>query len=275
METDLKKFETEGYLGPFSINDQSYFNSLLQERYIPKNLYTWYKSPHEKSERVVKIASDMNILSKLKILLKENILLWGSLFVDQKPNGQHAWHLDVEHGSWDGVTVWIGLKNLSEKTSLSLITHSHLLKTAPLELKKKLNLDYTNDKEVLDEAKKLDPRCELKKFNLKNGEFVIWSGRIWHSTLNQSSRIRQSIILQYCTPNNKVKIPANFDYPNTAWSKTDPPCILISGKDEFNLNKVIFKNDLKFIERFKILTIYNLKYKINYFLRRLRTILSK
>ena len=68
-------------------------------------------------------------------------MLWGSLFVDQKPNGQHAWHLDVEHGSWDGVTVWIGLKNLSEKTSLSLITHSHLLKTAPLELKKKLNLD--------------------------------------------------------------------------------------------------------------------------------------
>ena len=90
MEINLKKFETEGYLGPFNINDQSYFNSLIQERYIPKNLYTWHKSPHEKSEKIIKIASDKNILNKLKILLKDNILLWGSLFVDQKPNDQHA-----------------------------------------------------------------------------------------------------------------------------------------------------------------------------------------
>ena len=275
MEINLKKFETEGYLGPFNINDQSYFNSLIQERYIPKNLYTWHKSPHEKSEKIIKIASDKNILNKLKILLKDNILLWGSLFVDQKPNDQHAWHLDVEHGSWDGVTVWIGLKNLSEKTSLSLITHTHLLKTAPLELQKKLNLDCTNDQAVLKEAKKYDPRCELKKFYLKNGEFIIWSGRIWHSTVNQSSKVRQSIILQYCSPNNKVKIPATFDYPNTVWSKTEPPCILILGKDKFKLNKVLFKNDLKFIKRFKILTIYNLRYKISHFLRKFRMILSK
>ena len=120
----------------------------------------------------------------------------------------------------------------------------------------------------------MDPRCKLKKFYLKNGEFIIWSGRIWHSTLNQSSRIRQSIILQYCTPNNKVKIPTNFNYPNTAWSKTEPPCILISGKDEFNFNKVLLKKDLKFIDSFKILTVYSLRYKISHFLRKFRKVLS-
>ena len=53
MNSDLTKFKTEGYLGPFNVNDQSDFNSLLQEKYIPRNLYTWYKSPHEKSKEII------------------------------------------------------------------------------------------------------------------------------------------------------------------------------------------------------------------------------
>tara|TARA_B100001063_G_scaffold212035_1_gene210737 strand:- start:354 stop:1181 length:828 start_codon:yes stop_codon:yes gene_type:complete len=272
MNSDITKFKTEGYLGPFNLNDQSDFTSLLQEKYIPKNLYTWYKSPHEKSKGIIKLASDKNILEKLKNVLSNDILLWGSLFVDQKPSNQHVCHLDVEHGSWDGATVWIGLKNLNEKTSLSLITHTHLLNTAPIELQKKNDIDCKNDQAVLEEAKKLDPRCELKNFYLKKGEFIIWSGRVWHSTFNRSKKTRQSIILQYCTPNNKVKIPTNFNYPDTGWSKTEPPCILISGEDKYNLNKILYKKDIKFVQRFKILTIYNLRYKMAYLFRKIKAI---
>ena len=276
MNIHLDKFKTEGYLGPFKVYDQSYFSSLLQERYIPKKLYTWYKSPHEKSEGIIQLATDKNILEKLKNVLNDNILLWGSLFVNQKPNDQAAYHLDVEYGSWNGATVWIGLKNLNKKTSLSLITYSHLLNTAPAELKKKINLDCNDDQAVLKEAKKLDSRCELKTFYLNPGEFIIWSGRIWHSTLNKSKNTRQSIILQYCTPDNLVKIPTNFDYPDTQWSKTKPPCILISGEDNFNYNKVLLKKNIKFssklFQKLKISILYNLRYKMAPFYHKLKEI---
>ena len=87
-----------------------------------------------------------------------------------------------------------------------------MLNTTPIELKKKINLDCADDDAVLREAKKIDSRCELKTFYLKPGEFIIWSGRIWHETLNESNKVRQSIILQYCTPENKVKIPLNFEF---------------------------------------------------------------
>ena len=144
MKIDLDKFNKEGYLGPFKLNDQSKFSLLLRETYIPRKLYTWYKSPHEKSAQIVRIASDESIVDKLRQLLGNDILLWGSLFINQKPGSEHEWHLDVEHGSWDGATVWIGLKNLNNKTSVSLITYSHLLNTSPIELYKKNSMVWNH-----------------------------------------------------------------------------------------------------------------------------------
>jgi ectoine hydroxylase-related dioxygenase (phytanoyl-CoA dioxygenase family) len=274
MNINVEKFNNEGFLGPFKIYDQHQIASLLQERYIPRQYYTWIKSPHEKSEPIVKIAADKNIVDKLKHILKDNILLWGSLFVEQKPGHRNSWHLDVEHCNWNGATVWIGLKNLNNKTSLSLITYSHLLNSSPIELKQKNNLNCDNDQDVLKEAKKLDPRCELKTFYLNPGEFVLWSGKIWHSTLNESSNMRQSIILQYCTPDNLVKIPSNFEYPNTQWSETKPPCILISGKDNYKYNKVLTRDDIKpfskYLQKFKISVLYNSRYKIAAIYRKLK-----
>ena len=115
MEIDRDKFIKEGYVGPYKLNDKYNINSLLRERYIPRQHYTWQKSSHEKSAPIVRIASDQNIIDKLKQLLGNDILLWGSLLIDQKPGAKHGMHLDVEHGSWDGVTAWIGLKNLNNK----------------------------------------------------------------------------------------------------------------------------------------------------------------
>ena len=66
MKVDCDKFIKEGYIGPLKLNDQYKINSLLRERYIPRQLYTWQKSSHEKSAPIVRIASDQNIIDKLK-----------------------------------------------------------------------------------------------------------------------------------------------------------------------------------------------------------------
>ena len=71
-----------------------------------------------------------------------------------RPGNQHSWHCDLEYENWDGITIWIGLKNLNKKTELSLITHTHTIDTFPQKLSEK-NIDLNNNNEVLYEAKKL------------------------------------------------------------------------------------------------------------------------
>ena len=143
MNTDLKKFETEGYIGPYKIFTEDKCLEILSERYALGFFQTWNKSTHEQSGQIVKTAFNTFIKEKINNLIGKDILLWSSQFIKQKPGQEHGWHLDMELGdgipigSWKGVTLWLGLKNLNKKTTLSIITHSHLLQTAPRELLEK------------------------------------------------------------------------------------------------------------------------------------------
>lgn len=244
METELKKFELEGYIDPFKIITDKDCIKILYDSYIPKKHYTWTKSIHEKSIEVKKLATNENILKKIKNIIGKDILLWGSCFIRQEPGNQHSWHCDLEYENWNGITIWMGLKNLSEKTSLSIITHSHTLGTFPQKLAEK-NINLEDDSEVLNEAKKINPNCQLKTFNLSEGEVVIWSGRVWHKTINLSKKARESIILQYSSPENDIKIPEKYDYKNMRWLQDQPPCLLISGGDKYKKNKIIDPSNIQ------------------------------
>lgn len=250
MDFEIEKFKQEGYLEPFKIIKNKDCKKILYDSYIPRKYYTWAKSIHEKSSEVKELATNSDLLKKIKRIIGENILLWGSCFIRQEPGNQHSWHCDLEYENWDGITIWIGLKNLNEKTELSLITHTHKIDTFPQKLAEK-NIDLNNNNEVLNEAKKINPNCKLKTFILNEGEAIIWSGRVWHKTINLSQKPRESIILQYSSTNNTIKIPEEYNYKNMKWLKYSPPCLLISGKDNYNKNKVINLPDLK-IDNFVI-----------------------
>lgn len=245
MEDARETFEREGYAGPFKLFDPPAAEALLLERYMPAEKLTWYKSPHEKSAPIVRTATAPIVLEKLKTLLGENILLWGSHFIAQHPEQSHGWHLDVEYGRWNGVTLWLGLKNLNTKTTVSLITRSHLLSTVPGVLAKTAGIDIYDDAAILREAQKLDPKCELKTFTLNAGEFIIWSGRAWHTTLNKSDKRRFSLIMQFCTPENVTRVPLTYDYPDTKWSDKRPPCVLVAGEDNFRQNELVPRQDIE------------------------------
>ena len=269
MQFEINKFNEEGFAGPFKFLNEENCNKLLDEKYLPKRNYGWTKSIHEKSSKVVNFASSEIILEKIKNVLGSDILLWSSCFIEQKPGGQHSWHIDLEYRLWKGVTIWIGLKNLNNNTPLSIISYSHNIDNFPQALKDK-NINIQNDEDVLLEAKKVDPRCELKTFHLKPGEFIIWSGKIWHKTNNLSKKNRESIILQYCSTDNVVKIPVNYDYKNMKWSDNKPACILVSGEDKKKLNNVIDKSKFKIKENFFFEAFYF--FKVKYY--RIRYILS-
>ena len=271
MNSEIEKFEKEGYIEPFKIINNDDCKKILYDSYIPRKYYTWAKSIHEKSVEVKELATNSEILNKIKKIIGNDILLWGSCFIKQEPGNKHSWHCDLEYENWDGITIWIGLKNLNKKTELSLITHTHTIDTFPQKLSEK-NIDLNNNNEVLYEAKKINPNCELKTFILNEGEAIIWSGRVWHKTENLSQKPRESIILQYSTPNNIIKIPEKYDYKNMRWLNNSPPCLLISGKDRYKKNKVIDLSNKRInssVISFLIKRYFFIRYNLSYMLKKI------
>ena len=158
-----------GIYGPETLSSKYYpfgqYENLLDDRFIPASIYTWYKSTHEKSKRVAELAKNPEILGVVKKFIGDDIMLWGSHFIHQKPGGVHSRHADVEHMNWDGVTVWVGLKNLSSRSSVSVVSHTHEFSSSPPFFSHNTSNEESNQ-QVLEAAKKLDSRCELKTFYL-------------------------------------------------------------------------------------------------------------
>jgi len=92
MELEIKKINLEGYTGPYKLLEYPDCINILNEKYIPRKLYAWQKSIHEKSALVTNLASHPLIIQKLRKVLGNNILLLGGTFVHQKPNNEHTWH---------------------------------------------------------------------------------------------------------------------------------------------------------------------------------------
>lgn len=240
-----------GIYGPATLSSEYYpygqYENLLDDRFIPASMYTWYKSTHEKSKRVAKLAKNPEILRVVKKFIGDDILLWGSHFIHQKPGGVHSWHADVEHMNWDGVTVWVGLKNLSPNSSVSVLSYTNEFGSPPPPIPDNFSVEQSNEK-VLQAATKKDARCQLRIFHPEVGDFIVWSGATWHATANQSNLIRHSIILQYCKPNAHVRIPLNYVYPNTKWSDVAPPCLPIQGNTLGGKNLMIHNQKVSYLD---------------------------
>ena len=81
MNFKIKDFDKLGYLGPFKFIDNEECEQLLKERFLSAKLYKWRKSIHEKSQKVIDYSSKSFILDKIKPLIGDDILLWGSEYI--------------------------------------------------------------------------------------------------------------------------------------------------------------------------------------------------
>ncbi len=242
---DVKQFKEKGYIGPFSLFDEAEIDMLIEKcSFYHELILPRMKGIHAVVKQMAELALHPCIVTKLVPLLGNDLLLWGSQFINQKPRHKHRWHIDVEHMAWEGVTVWIALKNVISQESFSVITGSHLLPTTPQELHARHGLDLTNDVAVLNAAKMINANCEVECVKVENGQFIIFEGRLWHGTKNLSAYMRKAIILQYTTPVHKVKTPKSNDYPHTRWYANSPACLLVHGQDSYNYNQLIQINEI-------------------------------
>lgn len=198
----------------------------------------WFKSFHHFIPRVREIARHPSIVESLRAVLGPNIILWGSQILRKKPGRAHSWHTDVEAIEWKTVNVWVSLENTSELASLKLISGSAQLSVTPELLSSEDGLNLEDDDAVLSAARRHDPNAELRVPIIAEGEAVFFDGRTWHGSFNIGSETRTALLLQYSTPDVKVKIPTTFDRP-VNWHSYSPPCMLVSGEDLHSVNRLV------------------------------------
>ena len=255
--------ETFGYSEPTSLLSTAQLKQTLYARVIyPARLLPWLKGRHAVDRTTAEIASHPQLLKILREILGEDILLWGSQIIEQKPGKRFRWHVDQEHKVWKGVSVWIGLKNVQPFKSVSIVSGSHLFTSDPA--------DCLTDKgdahqlQVVISSQSGDSK--IVDLNIKDGEFFIFHGKTWHATRNETDSSRFALLLQYCTPDQKVMAVKDMQYPNITWHSFSPECLLVSGADRHKVNRVITMEQVGTLNRkFRSIFIYapqTLAYKI-------------
>jgi hypothetical protein len=261
---DLQTFQESGIVGPFRLLADYevqtvrtrlsvakarlfFWHRILSRSLFLKKYFiyarwgkaTWHKGMHLVSTVASGLSTNPAILDKLESILGSNFVQWGSDFVTQKPGRLHRWHVDAECLECDGITVWLALENLNDRTAMKVISRSHRLSVHPAQLSSSYGLDTSDDDAVVKSARELDSTCELRTLDAKPGEFFIFFGRLWHSIRNRSPHSRSAITFQYSPTSAKVRMPAgDYEFP-FQWDSRPIPCCLVRGIDEYGKNLLV------------------------------------
>jgi ectoine hydroxylase-related dioxygenase (phytanoyl-CoA dioxygenase family) len=192
----------------------------------------WAKTVHLRLPAMAELGTRPEILDLVTRILGPDVLLWGSELVIKGPGQAHRWHVDVEHMQWQGVTVWLGLTNMNTNSGIKLIPGSHRCNVTPQEL---AGADLTDDAAILAALQAYQPWPQVVQPPIRPGAFIIFAGRAWHSTVNQTQSHRHAVILQYCRPDARVRVPRSYEIP-TAWDERPPWVMQAAGVDRFGLN---------------------------------------
>src|ERR1043166_844313 len=131
MDRDTESFGRDGFIGPISLFTRAQCQLVMnhfRHGNAPAPL-EWGKG-HAASDRFVfSLATRPTLMARLRLLLGNDILLWGASLVTREPNEIHPWHCDIESSTLSGgfVSVWIGIENTSRDSALQLIRRSHAI----------------------------------------------------------------------------------------------------------------------------------------------------
>ena len=212
---------------------------------LPRPL-TWFKGHAAVNAAVYEIATRRKIIALLQPLLGNDIVLWGAMLVRRAQYTRHVWHSDLDTAAphCRAISIWIGLRNTSDTSGLRFVTRSHLFGRSAQEVMAELNVDRNllTDERMLQIARTMDPAAQIARAGHRDGDMVLFDGRVWHSGYNEGTRgTRTALLLQYAAADNPIPMPANLDY-TWPWKTTDTPrvpTILVSGSARNSVNRIV------------------------------------
>ena len=235
---ETHSFLIDGFLDPITLFTPAQCRLILRHIRLgdPPPPSDWYKGLAITDRFFYDLATRPSLLNQLKVFLGDQIILWGASFIEREPGAVHPWHVDIESSPPDGkfVSVWIGLENTSRESSLQLISRSHKFGKTVQQVVQEHGLrrgQATNDA-VLRWARKYDRRAAFIQPDMRDGQAIIFDGRLWHATENcRPEGARTALLLQYATADTAIFRP-DFDYLEWPFRLTDKevPRILITSE---------------------------------------------
>ncbi|QIG51925.1 hypothetical protein G5V57_32025 [Nordella sp. HKS 07] len=239
LEAGLKAtFERQGYAGPYRFLTDA--ECRLLQRYVRSGELAapavWGKGLAVRDQLLYGLATKPELLVALAQLLGQHVYLWGAQVIAKEPGEVHPWHTDIEtsHPGGRFVSVWIGLENTSAQSALQHIGGSHRI-GKPLQQvaheKQVARPDRTAER-ALAWARETIADAELSTADVRDGDAVLFDGRIWHGSLNAGSRPRRALLLQFAAGHHQVRIPdlaKTMNWP-FAYRPELPPAITVLGR---------------------------------------------
>ena len=222
-------FNRDGYLAGIRIfsedeiaNIRAYFDELLARTLAAGGDSYSISTAHLRYGRVYDILTHPGIVARIKDLLGEDVIAWGSHFFCKMPgDGKRvSWHQDSSY--WPltpsmAVTAWLAIDDATvENACMRYIPGTHHLGHLTYTLSENDEANVLN--QTVPEAENLGEPVNVE---LKAGEISIHSDLLLHgSEANQSNKRRCGLTLRYCP----AKVRAGL-----GWNAKG---VVVSGRDE-------------------------------------------
>lgn len=242
------QFFDQGYIGPIRVlSAQECQRFLKAARGTQKEPpMDWAKGHAAGSRAFYEIGTQTGIIDVVAALLGKDVMLWGASLLHRPPDAVHAWHTDIESSSAPSgktVSVWVGIENTNRNSSLLMIPYSHSFGETIQEVRYHLGeaRDETSNDEIVHWAQERDRRSHLIAPEMTDGEALFFDGHLWHGSHNLSRKTRWALILQYATPDTKIRIPDlnHLDWPFRQLDLPRPACLMVRGSDKSDVNRFV------------------------------------
>ena len=243
--TDL---ERDGFLGPIELFTQAECRLIAAYLRRPDldEPPVWEKARAAHERLLYDLATRPALLEPVTAALGPDVVLWGVSAVARAPGRTHPWHSDIESCAPEGgfVSIWIGIENTSRKSSLQLIAGSHRLGWSVQEVRSasRIARDDAAADALLELAREQDSSVTLVVPDVRDGDALLFDGRLWHGSDNRRRRgERLALLFQYAAADRPVRIPDwdELDWPFRIRSEPLPPVIVVSGSAHESVNDVV------------------------------------
>jgi ectoine hydroxylase-related dioxygenase (phytanoyl-CoA dioxygenase family) len=179
----------------------------------------WYKGLAAADPEISRVGQLPALVNAVRHVLGPDIALWGANVIRRKPGQPHPWHCDTEshHPGGGFVTAWVALEHVTPQTTPVFVTRTHPNAKPVQQVRQERGIrrDAVDDDTIVQLARQSDPACCLAAPPVRNGQAILFDGRIWHATHNtQRDRTRLALLLQYCRADIAVRIPVGHQ---TEW----------------------------------------------------------
>src|SRR5579863_7835411 len=214
----ISAFNCDGYLAGIRIFDddeisriRQYFDELLAKTIAAGGDSYSISTAHLRYGRVYDILTDPRIVGRIKDLLGEDVIAWGSHFFCKMPgDGKRvSWHQDASY--WPltpskAVTAWLAIDDATvENACMRFIPGSHRLGHLTYTLSENDEANVLN--QTVAGVDELGPPVNVE---LHAGEISIHSDLLLHgSESNQSNRRRCGLTLRYCPADVRASLGWN------------------------------------------------------------------